>query len=168
MSQVEIGRVVKPHGIRGEVGVLLHQPESDLLEHLSELTLQLQAGESQLIRLERVAKMGKGYRVKFPGFDDRDSAERLRGATLWVAREALPKLEGDEQYLVDLVGVRVFGPDGAPFGSVVEVLTYPSVDSLVIEKLDGSRVEQPLVDAFAEVVHAGETTIALRSLEGLL
>jgi len=148
--------------------VLLHQPESDLLEHISELTLQLQAGETTLIRLERVAKMGKGYRVKFPGFDDRDSAERLRGATLWVAREALPALDENEHYLVDLVGVPVLGPNGAPFGSVVEVLTYPSVDSLVIEKLDGSRVEQPLVDAFVEVVHAGETTIALRSLEGLL
>ena len=167
MSEVEIGRIVKPHGIRGEVGVLLHQPQSDLLEHLTEVTVQTVAFGSRLLPLERIAKMGQGYRLKFEGCNDRNAAEVLRGATLWVPREALPPLD-DEEYLVDLVGLRVTGPDGTPFGVVTAVMTYPSVDSVIIEKSDGTRVEQPLVDEWIEIIRADETTIALRSLEGLL
>ena len=167
MSQVEIGRVIKPHGIRGEVGVLLHHTESVLLEHLTEVTVHLNAGESKALHIENAAKMGQGYRLKFEGCNDRNAAEVLRGATLWVPREALPPLD-DEEYLVDLVGLRVTGPDGTPFGVVTAVMTYPSVDSVIIEKSDGTRVEQPLVDEWIEIIRADETTIALRSLEGLL
>jgi 16S rRNA processing protein RimM len=169
LSQVEIGRVVKPHGIRGEVGVLLHQPQSDLLEHLTGATVELPDGAAQLLRLERVAKMGQGYRVKFEGVDDRNAAERLRDARLSIPRDALPPLDDDEAYLVDLIGASVLGPDSAPFGVVIDVLTYPSVDAVVIERPDNTQVEQPLVEEWVEITNDGERPqVRLKSLEGLL
>lgn len=169
MSEVEIGRVVKPHGIRGEVGVLLHQPQSDLLEHVTDVTVHTANSGARPMSVERVSKMGQGYRVKFAGIDDRDAAERLRDAMLSVPRAALPPIEDDEDYLIDLVGATVLGPDGSTYGMVVEVLTYPSVDAIVIERPDGSRVEQPLVQEWVEITHhETRPRIELRSLEGLL
>ncbi len=167
MSQVEVGRVIKPHGIRGEVGVLLHQADSDLLERINAVTLQTAQGESVAAELERIARMGRGYRVKFSGFNDRTAAERLRGATLSVPRDVLPALPGDECYLVDLVGAKVMGPDGQDFGVVIDVQSYPSVDSAIIEMLDGTQVEQPLVDEWVNINDAPRR-LALKSLEGLL
>jgi len=169
LSEVEIGRIVKPHGIRGEVGVLLHQPQSDLLEHVTEVTVQTVAYGSRLLPLERVAKMGQGYRVKFLAIDDRNAAEQLRDAKLLVPRDVLPELGEHEAYLIDLVGANVVGPDGSSFGVVVEVLTYPSVDALMIEKPDRTRVEQPLVEQWVEIAHdADRPRIELKSLEGLI
>jgi len=171
LSQVEIGRVVKPHGIRGEVGVLLHYVESDLLEKIRTVTLQTPDGESFAAELERAVRMGKGYRVKFLGFEDRTAAERLRAAVLLVPRELFPPLTAAESYLVDLVGAIVTDPAGGRFGVVVAVQSYPSVDSVIIEKPDGARVEQPLVDNWVDLVRAQgaqKPRITLRSLEGLI
>lgn len=168
MSQVEIGRVVKPHGIRGEVGVLLHHAESDLLERVQTVTLLTAQGESVSAEFERVARMGRGYRVKFRGVDDRTAAEGLRGARLSVPRDLLPPLEEGELYLADLVGANVTGPDGRDFGVVVAVQSYPSVDSAIIERPDGTQVEQPLVDEWVNIDQAPKPRLTLKSLEGLL
>lgn len=148
---------------------MLHQPQSDLLEHLAEVTLQSATGGLRTVRFERVAKMGQGYRVKFQGIDDRNAAELLRDATLTIPREALPPLNDDEAYLVDLVGASVLGPDGSEFGVVVEVFTYPSVDAVVIERPDSTHVEQPLVEEWVDIARDGaRPKIRLKSLEGLL
>lgn len=168
MNEVEIGRVVKSHGTRGEVGVLLHREESDLLERIQAVTLVRTDGTSVLTRIERVSRMGRGFRVKFLGYNDRDATERIRGAVLFVPREVLPPLPADENYLIDLVGATVFGPDGEQVGTVVAVQSYPSVDSVVIERPDGSTVEQPLVDNWVRSVDAKQRQIQLGSLEGLL
>ncbi len=168
MSQVEIGRVVKPHGLRGEVGVLLHQTESDLLEQLSVVSLRVRDGSIVEAQLASVAKMGRGYRVKFVGFDDRTAAEGLRGAILSMPREQLPPLGESESYLIDLVGVKVLGPSQDELGIVVDVRCYPSVDSIIIERADGSTVEQPLVGDWVKILGEKPSTILLLSLEGLL
>jgi 16S rRNA processing protein RimM len=168
LSEVEIGRVVKAHGIRGEVGVLLHREESDLLERIQAATLVRTDGTSVLTRIERVSRMGRGFRVKFLGYNDRDAAEQIRGAVLFVPREVLPPLSADESYLIDLVGASVVGPDGVSVGRVIAVQSYPSVDSVVIERPDGSTVEQPLVDNWVSSVDVKQCQIQLSSLEGLL
>jgi 16S rRNA processing protein RimM len=153
------------------VGILLHHVDSDLLERIRTVTLQTPDGESFAVELERAARMGKGYRVKFLGFEDRTAAERLRAAVLLVPRELFPPLPATESYLVDLVGATVVDPDGGHFGIVVAVQSYPSVDSVIIEKPDGTRVEQPLVGDWVELVrseNAQQTRLSLRSLEGLI
>jgi len=168
LNEVEIGRVVKAHGIRGEVGVLLHREESDLLERIQAATLIRTDGTSVHTRIERVSRMGRGYRVKFLGYNDRDAAERIHGAVLLVPREVLPPLPADESYLIDLVGARVVGPEGESVGRVIAVQSYPSVDSVVIERPDGSIVEQPLVENWVCSVDAKQCQIQLSSLDGFL
>ncbi len=168
MSQVEIGRVIKPHGLRGQVGVLLHRTDSNQLENVSSVTLKAKDGAVIDAKLESIARMGQGYRVKFVGYDDRSAAEGLRGATLSLPREQLPPLEGSERYLIDMVGAKVLGPAREEFGTVVDVRCYPSVDSIIIERPDGSTVEQPLVDDWVRITDENKTTIVLTSLEGLL
>ena len=149
------------------MGVLLHQADSDLLERINAVMLQTAEGESVAAELERVMRMGWGYRVKFGGFNDRTAAERLRGATLSVPRDVLPLLPDDECYLIDLVGAKVTGPDGQDFGVVIAVHSYPSVDSAIIELLDGTQIEQPLVDEWVDIGDA-PPRLALKSLDGLL
>lgn len=148
--------------------MLLHQTESDLLEQVSEVILRVKDGSVVQAKLASVARMGRGYRVKFVGFEDRAAAEGLRGATLSLPRDQLPPLDDSESYLIDLVGAKVVGPTQEELGTVVDVRCYPSVDSIIIKRLEGSTVEQPLVDDWVKILEGKPSSIILVSLEGLL
>jgi ribosomal 30S subunit maturation factor RimM len=96
--------------------------------------------------------------------DSRDAAEALRGARIELERAALPA--GDEgPFLVDLVGAEVEAPSG-PVGRAVEVVVNPTVDSLIVERPDGSRVEVVLRPEYLESIDA--TRIVLATDDGIL
>ncbi|MGC4065989.1 MAG: ribosome maturation factor RimM [Polyangiaceae bacterium] len=168
MDFIEVARVVKPHGLVGELGVLMHWEGSDALELVERVRVVLLDGSTRDFALAKVKPSGKGYLVKFVGVDDRNAAEALRGAKLLVNRAVLPPLEEGETFLSDLVGQVVLGPDGIEIGRVVDIASYPSVDSLVIEMSDGARVEQPLVEDWVKPFEPGKSVIELTSLDGLV
>lgn len=166
-----IGRVARAHGLKGELRVEPFFEGSDALEHAPELFLS-RAPESAegaaRYAVEWARPVPRAYLVKVEGVVERDGAEALRGATVWVERAALPELESeDEYYLVDLLGAKVTGPDGE-IGTVVEIATHPSVDALVIETPDGRTLEQPLVPGFVARVSVAEKLVELSTLDGLL
>lgn len=150
------------------MGVLMHWAESDALAMAKLVRLQLVDGTTVEREIARVRPSGRGYLVKFVGVDDCNAAEALRGAKLLVERCVLPPAAPGEAYLSDLVGRQVVGPDKVAVGVVVEILSYPSVDSLVIERADGSRVEQPLVEDWVEPLDPVAASVVLRSLDGLV
>jgi len=140
--------------------------QSDLLERVESVFYVSRDGSRQALKIERLSPMGRGYRVKFHGYDDRTSAETLRDVRLSVPREHLP--DPEDAYLVDLVGSLVLGPDGQQVGEVIDLQSYPSVDALVIRTLDGTVVEQPWVDDWVESFDTAAHRIVLRGLDGLL
>lgn len=149
----------------------MHWEESDALELVERVRLVLADGSLRDVQLARVKVSGKGYLVKLVGVDNRDAADALRGAKILVDKSVLPPPDAGEIFLSELVGRLVVGPSSEPIGRVVEVVSYPSVDSLVIERTDGSRVEQPLVEDFVkpfETQSAPDAAIVLHSLEGLV
>lgn len=166
MKTLELGRLLGPHGLRGELKVRLHWQGSTALSEVE----SVQLGEGALARPYQVewARPGPhGVLVKLAGIDDRDAAASLKGAPLAVSRSALPPLEPGEYYLSDLVGAQVVGPDG-PVGEVVEVRTHPSVDCLAVRLPDGRVLEQPLSAPWIEAVDTQTGRVVLSSTEGLV
>lgn len=142
--------------------------QSDLLGSIESFVGTSVDGVRCSLTVERAIPMGRGYRVKFVGIDDRDAAEALRGCRLSVPREALPELEEGEAYLVDLIGAKVFGPDGVELGEITGIQNYPSVESLVIRRDDGTTMEQPYVDDWIESIDVQQKRVVLSALDGLL
>lgn len=163
---LEIGYLGKPHGLRGEVRLTLHNPDGDALDCVERLVVRLR-GQFETLALEAIRGGSNPALVAFTGVESRNDAERLKGATAFVYRADLPPLEPGEYYLSDLVGATVIGPEGE-VGRVVELALYPTVDSLVIHGAEGQRLEQPLVEQWLESVDAGAKLIRLRSLDGLI
>lgn len=164
-----IGRVGRAHGLRGELRVELFNPDSDALDQVDELWLSEKPEHSAGAKahaIEFSRAVPKAYLVKLANVSDRNAAEALRGATVWVARAAL-ETDESEYFLVDLIGARVMGPEGE-LGTVVEIATHPSVDSIVIQTPDGRSLEQPLLDDFVESVSVRDKLVVLSSLDGLL
>jgi 16S rRNA processing protein RimM len=167
LDVLEVARVIKPHGLGGEVGVLMHWVESDAMLRAKFARLELADGSVVDRPIERVRQSGRGYLVKFAGVDGRDAAEALRGARVFVERSVLPEIGPGEAFLSDLIGREVLGPDATLIGKVVDIASYPSVDCIVIERADGVRVEQPLVDDWIEPLDSTPNRVVLRSLEGI-
>jgi 16S rRNA processing protein RimM len=163
---LEIGYLGKPHGLRGELRLALHNPDGDALDCVERLVVRLR-GEFETLQLEAIRGGSSPAIVAFTGVESRNDAERLKGATVFVYRAELPPLEPGEYYLSDLVGATVVGPNG-DVGQVVELALYPTVDSLVIRGVTGQRLEQPLVEPWLESVDAAAKVIRLRSLDGLI
>jgi 16S rRNA processing protein RimM len=146
--------VVKPHGVRGEVVVDLvsNRPQRRLA---AGSVLVCGAGELEVVG----ARPHQGrWLVSFSGVDDRDAAERLRGATL-----SAPALEGEEDalWVHELVGAEVVDTTGRSHGRVEAVEANPASDLLVLE---GER----LVPLVFVVERRADGTVVVDPPAGLL
>jgi 16S rRNA processing protein RimM len=165
-----IGRVARAHGLKGELRVEPFFEGSDALTLVEQIWLSREpaaAESAQAHAVEWARAVPKAYLVKLSGVTERNGAEALKGATVWVERSALPATDDSEYYLVDLIGAKVVGPEGE-IGTVVEIATHPSVDSVVIRTPEGKRLEQPLIDDWVASVSVAERRIELSTLDGLI
>lgn len=160
---VTLGQVIHPHGVRGEVRIRLHNPDSNSLEGRQRLWLR-RGDERREVGVARLRPVpGAGIIVQLSGIEDRTSAESLRGMLVELPREELPSADEDEFYVVDLVGIEVVGPHGR-LGTVETVQTYPSTDVLVVRRVlpRGDLVEVPLVDDFVDQIDLSGRKVLLR------
>lgn len=167
MKTLELGVVIRPHGIRGELKVKLHFEQSDTLFEVQQILLRQRSGELRVFEISGARRQQKGVLLRLKGVDSREAAESLRGAEIAVDRELLDDLGPDEYYLVDLVGCRVESPEGH-IGVVKEIQTHPTVDSLVIQTPDGSVLEQPIAEPWLESVSLDQRIVVLSNRDGLI
>jgi 16S rRNA processing protein RimM len=126
-----LGRVHGAFGIRGELKLeSFTDPEPAIFRYQPWLLRDAQGRERELTGV-RGREGGKGLVATFPGVDDRDSAEALRGAELYAPRSALPPPKPGEYYWVDLEGLRVVNVEGADFGTVSHLFSTGANDVLV-------------------------------------
>jgi 16S rRNA processing protein RimM len=119
-----VGRITKPHGVKGEVMVDL---VTDRVERVAPGSVLTGGGR----RLEVTASrphQGK-HLVTFAGVADRDAAEALRGAVL----TAPPLDDPDTLWVHDLIGAEVVDTGGAVLGTVTAVEANPASDLLVLD-----------------------------------
>src|SRR5687767_3866096 len=121
---LEVGRVTKAHGLRGEVVVAL---VTDRLERVAAGSV-LWAGERSL-RVTASRPHQKHHIVTFEGIESREAAEELRGATLC----AEPLEDEDEWWVHDLIGSIVVNPSGDRIGTIESVQANPASDLLVLD-----------------------------------
>lgn len=166
---VELAEITRSHGIRGEVRVKLFNPDSDVLLQLREVRLRMTDGTERDVPVESVRPVDGGLLLKLRPVSDRDRADELRGVRLMAKRTDFPALDDGEFYVCDVIGANVYLLDQeAPIGTLEDLRNYPTVDVLVVKRLDGSpALEVPLTDAFVERVDSEAGRIVLRSLEGL-
>ena len=145
---VTIGRVGRPHGVRGAFFV---DGPSERDEAFAMGSVVLANGEpAEIVSSTR----GSGGRPVI-----RLDRPVERGTELAVERSALPPLEDGEFYVFELVGLRVDQEDGRVLGRVREVLQYPANDVLELD----SGVSLPLVEACVRSVDVEGERIVVAS-----
>jgi 16S rRNA processing protein RimM len=130
--RILVGRIHGAFGVRGELKLeSLTEPPGNLLRYQPWILRDAQGRERE-ISGAKARPGGKGLIGIIPGVEDRDAAEALRGAELYVARGALPPPKDGEFYWIDLEGMRVANLEGVEFGTVASVFSNGANDVLVV------------------------------------
>ena len=137
-DRIEIGGVARAHGIKGEVVIVTHDPDSTTLGEIERVWV---GGVERTIKLARGTH--RGWLVALDGIATRNDAEALQGQIVEVDRDSL-ELDEDDVLLADLIGCQVVRA-GKPWGTVASVHAGELQDLLVIHDGDVERMV-PLVD----------------------
>ncbi len=140
---VAVGRLLSPHGVRGELKV---EPLASVPDLLAPGRTVTAVGIPRTI--ERVTRRGRLLYVKLSGIDDRPAADALRDRYLQVPESALQPLAEGDYYRFQLVGLAARSSEGEPLGRVVDVLSTPSNDVFVVH----GPLGEILVPATDEIV----------------
>ncbi len=131
-SFVRVGRVGKPHGIKGELKVQPYGVPEDF-SHFPEVRFGDEASPSgPLYKVLRQRPQAKTVLVVLADIDDRTAAELIVGREVWVAEQYLPALADDEFYWHQLVGLRVIVEGGRELGKVTALFSTCGHDVLVV------------------------------------
>lgn len=164
--RVVVGRIGRPHGIRGEVTVEVRTDEPD--ERFAPGAVLFVDTPAGRLVVERVHWHSGRLLVTFDGVTDRNDAEALRGLLLEVDRDdAASPDDPEEFYDSALVGCAVITSTGLEVGTVTEVAHLPAQDLLVVEGALG-EVLVPFVAPIVPEVDVAARRIVIEPPPGLL
>ncbi|OBA58291.1 ribosome maturation factor RimM [Mycobacterium sp. 1100029.7] len=170
-----VGRVVKSHGISGEVVVEVHT--DDPAERFAAgTTLRAKPsrgrGEARSYVVDAVREHGGRLLVRLAGVNDRDTADSLRGNLFVVDSDDLPPIdEEDTYYDHQLEGLQVRTTAGEVVGVVAEVLHTAAGELLAVHRTEGAETREvlvPFVNAIVTSVSLDDQLVEIDPPEGLL
>ncbi|SFL83270.1 ribosome maturation factor RimM [Geodermatophilus ruber] len=164
---VVVGRIGRPHGVRGEVTIEVRTDDPDLRFAPGAVLLTEPAARGPLTVVGR-----RWHRevllLQFEGSGSREDAEELRNTELHVPVADLPALEDpDVFYDHQLVGLAARLPDGAPLGEIVAV-RHEGAELLVVRRGEGGELLVPFVAAIVPTVDLAGGFVVVDPPEGLL
>jgi len=160
---------MRPHGVKGELRLRLFNKSSDILLEQDEVLVRMADGEEHEVSIDHARRADDAILLKLFSVDDRDRADDLRGAHICVRRKEFPAPGEGEFYAVDIVGSEArMKEDGTRLGEVVEIMTYPTVQSIIIRADDKlGDWEVPLSDTFIGTVDTAAKVVEILTLEDL-
>jgi 16S rRNA processing protein RimM len=178
-TRVDVGKVIKAHGLRGQVvvgGVRLSLDEFKALGHVYARGVAGAGGEAAATRrldIEDAKEFQHNLIVRFAGFDDRDEADEIHGAVLEIDPAQLPPNEDGTVYLFQLVGLAVVTEAGETLGTVREVLQTGATPVLVVTApgpAEGGKPRERMFPMSPEVLIRVDTAggqVTVRVLPGM-
>jgi 16S rRNA processing protein RimM len=167
MALVEIGKIVKPQGLRGGLKVASYLESGEILDRIEEAFLQVEGGGYRRFRVEQAVRRDKRFfHLKLEGVSDRESASKLVGQEVFASAELLPSLPEGEYYWREMIGLQVLTEEGVTLGRIQSVFPAGSHDVYVC----GGGEREILLPAISEVVRKVDIEkglITVRLLKGL-
>jgi 16S rRNA processing protein RimM len=166
MELIEIGRIVRSHGLEGRVKVLSYIETPAVLHDLSELLVGRSVPEAVLFPLVAVQPGKDFFILKLSGIDDRDAAGSLRGSSVWMPAEKMKKLPDGEYYWLEIIDLQVITEEGQTLGRIEAVFPTGSNDVYVCRGA-GREILLPAIGDVVRRIDKDRGVMVVRLLEGL-
>ena len=118
---LQVGIITSTHGVRGEVKVYPTTDDPRRFRRLKEVVLDT-GKEKMNLEIEGVKFFKQFVILKFKGLDNINNIEKYRQKSLYVTRKNAVRLQRDEYFIADLIGLKVQDEDGKELGTVKDVI----------------------------------------------
>lgn len=161
-----IGRVLAPHGIKGEVRIDYYNPDDPhLFARYRNILIQGDEGVTAFRLI--AARPHKGMIIaRLEGISTRDQAEQMRGKMVAVSTAELPSLPEDEYYWHEVIGMRVLTQQGEHLGEIIGILRTGSNDVYAM-RCGKKEILIPAIKGVITSVDRMARTMVIRPPDGL-
>ena len=163
---LKIGIISSTHGLKGEVKV--YPTTSDIHRFNDMIDIIVDTGREHLVlEIQQVKFFKKMVILKFKGIDHISDVEKYKGKDLLVTRENAVKLEEDEYFIADLIGVKVLSDNGK-IGTLVDVIETGANDVYVVDFEEVGKVLIPAIKDCILKVDIEGRQMEVHLMEGLI
>lgn len=166
-DELQVGVITQTHGIRGEVKVFPTTDDAKRFQKLKQVTLDT-GKERLLLEIEGVKFFKQYVILKFKGLDSINDVEQYKRGRLLVSRDQAVKLQKDEYFVADMIGMQVVTEDGAPFGILKEVLATGANDVYVVSREGEDDVLLPAIKECIRKIDMDGRVMEVHIMDGLL
>lgn len=164
---LQVGIITSTHGVRGEVKVYPTTDDPRRFRRLKEVVLDT-GKEKMNLEIEGVKFFKQFVILKFKGLDNINDIEKYCQKSLYVTRKNAVRLQRDEYFIADLIGLKVQDEDGKELGTVKDVIGTGANDVYEVEMADGKSLLLPAIKQCILNVDVENGTMQVHVLEGLL
>ena len=161
-----VGKIVKTHGLKGEVTLRIDNEQFDEIEELNYFLLDI---NDKLIPyfVENITFHSNKSFVLFQDLKTLEAANQLVGISSYLPLDLLPEKEGNDFYSHEVVDFLVIDEEKGELGKVQEIIEYPT-QSLIQIVINGKEVLIPIHDDIIQDVNREEKTIYIKAPNGLI
>jgi 16S rRNA processing protein RimM len=162
-----LGKITKPHGLKGEVIIWLDVDNPENYEDLDAVFLELK-GQLVPFLIEEIQIRGKKSIVKFEDIDTIEKTDTIIDAPAFLPLKALPKLKGNQFYYHEVIGYEIFDDKNQKtLGELKSIYESTGQDLFAID-INESEVLIPIVDDFIKAVDHKGKRISVSLPDGLI
>jgi 16S rRNA processing protein RimM len=164
---IPIGKIIGTHGIKGQMKLHSYSGNVESLSTARSVTLRSPAGTLHEFTITSFKANSGKFIIGFRDFDDINRVQPFLGFEVCLKRGQLPKLDEDEYYWDDLIGLKVFTDTGTLLGRIADIFETGSSDIYVVQ----GEEREYLIPAIADVIKTVDTEggkIIISPLDGLL
>jgi 16S rRNA processing protein RimM len=161
-----IGRVIKPHGIRGQIKIAYFGKDPDGFHLYREILIEDKQGKPRSYEIEEAIPHPPYFILRLKGIRKREETSLFLGKELLVREEALPKLKEGEYFWFEMIGLTVETQEGKRIGKVKEIFSTGANDVFVVEGKRGD-IDLPATEGVIKSIDREKRVMKVCWMEGL-
>lgn len=162
---VAVGEIVGVFGVQGALKV---RPLTDFPDRFQRTETVYLGEKRQPRQVISATTQGRNIVLRLVGIDTPEDGTRLRGVRIYIPDAELTPLSGGQYYVHDVIGLRVLRDDGAPLGTVADVISNGANDLYVVrDDQTGTETLLPAVKQFVKAVDVAGGKLIVTPIPGL-
>ena len=163
---IPIGKVLKAHGLKGELKISLFDISSKIL--LEGINLWFYKNNSyQNYKLEKLRGSSKNIIVKLSEINDRNNVVAFLNKKIFLSKNDYPEPDKNNYHLSDLINLEIFDENNNSYGFVCDAIKLPG-NNVLIFKYENKEIMVPIVDYFIELFDFKKKVIKVKNINSLL